>query len=170
MKSILGILMLLSAMISCTSKQDSSNDWEIALRTAKTGEVVKGSKEGLVTAIRNGAEVRIGWGSKGKTRRIEHLSDPIWLAVLNEQEVMAHLDPQVLSKIDWDNLEASYADPDFLRQEWRVVITTKGSFDAVWYDRQTDSLIRRVPQNHAMTWFVKYNRALDNQKLFDETP
>ena len=40
-------------------------------------------------------------------------------------------------------------------QEWRVVLTTKGDFDAVWYNRKNGDIIKRLPQNHPITWFAK---------------
>lgn len=166
MKRAVGIFMLLY-FVSCDQSQEPSSEWTIALRTTKTGEVVKGSKQELITAIRNGADIKIGWGNRGKQHTIEHLSEPIWLAVLDEKEVVASLHPQSLAQTDWDKLESHYSNSNTLHEEWRVSITTKGSFDAIWYDRRGDSLIKRVPQNHAMTWFVKYNSELANGTLFD---
>ena len=168
MNKAVHIFLLLYLIVSCNSHTERSNEWKIALRTAKSGEVVRGSKQELITAIRNGADIKIGWGHKGKNHSIEHLSEPIWLAVLDEKEVLAKLHPQYSSSLDWDSLQGNHADPKVLHQEWRVVINTNGSFDAIWYDRKADSLIRPVPQNHSMTWFVRFNNALDNHKLFDE--
>ncbi len=126
-----------------------------------------GSKEELIKQIRSGAEIKIGWGSKGKTHRIEHLSEPIWIAVLDETEVVAHLDAQVFSRTDWDNLSSSYIDSTLVNEEWRVAITTKGEFDAVWIDRTNGELIKRIPQNHTMTWFAKDGAEM-TKPLFSE--
>lgn len=130
-------------------------EWVPVYKNDKAGNTVLGSKEKLINAIRNGNPVRIAWGSKGKTHTIEHISDPIWIAILDEKEVIAHIDPQVLSRVDWETLSADYSDSTKLNEEWRVAITTKGEFDAVWYDKTNYKLIKRVPQNHVMTWFVK---------------
>jgi len=157
--------MLLMTMSSCI-KNNPSNTWEIALKTNKTGEPVEGSKAKLIKAIRNGKAVKIGWGSKGKTHSIEHLSEPIWLAILDEQEVTAKLHRQLSGTVDWDNLSANHSNTDVLHEEWRVILTTKGSFDAIWYDRRGDTLIRRVPQQHPMTWFVSSNGIDGNTPFF----
>jgi len=155
---LLSIFLLIS-IISCTENPDTN--WEVALKTDKSGKAVEGSKVKLIQAI------KIGWGSKGKTRSIEHLSEPIWLGILNGQEVTAKLHPQLLGgTVDWDNLSANYSNTDVLSQEWRVVLTTKGSFDAIWYDRKGDSLVRHVPQQHPMTWFVSSNGVERNTPLF----
>ena len=163
----LGSILVLLFLLGCSPKASTSDNWEVVLKTDKEGVVLEGSKAALMNAIRAGADIKIGWGGKRENLSIEHLSVPIWLAILSEKEVMAHLDPQVLSGIDWDGLNASYEDASLLQKEWRVVLTTKGDFDAVWYDIKADTLIRRWPQKHRMTWFAKGN--LDDKvvPLFD---
>ncbi|MDB4292389.1 hypothetical protein N9954_03220 [Maribacter sp.] len=151
------VLVACLIFISTSCKQESvSTKMHVLYKNDKNGMALLGSKENVIAAVRKGADIKIGWQSVGKTRKIEHLSTPIWLAVLNEKEVMAYLDPQVFANTDWDNLSAAYTDSKNLAIEWRVVLTTSGSFDAVWYNRKVDSVVRRVPQNHEMTWFARY--------------
>lgn len=141
-----------SPLLVTTAKKEN---WQVVYKTDKTGAKLIGSKQNLIDAIRQGLDVKIGWGFKGTAHSIEHVSTPIWLGVLDEKEVIAHLSPQVLSKTDWDNLSASYNDPSKLKEEWRVVISTNGAFDAVWYDKKTNEQIKRMPQQHPITWLVK---------------
>ncbi|GAB5472693.1 MAG: hypothetical protein Mars2KO_07920 [Maribacter sp.] len=148
------ILFVVSLLFSCTSKVKESG-YDIVYKNDKNGKTLLGSKQELIRHIRGGADIKVGWGSQGKNHTIEHLSIPVWIAILDETEVIAHLDPQVLSKTDWENLTASYADSTLLNQEWRVVLTSKGEFDAVWTSKADGSLIKRIPQKHTMTWFVK---------------
>ncbi len=154
MKYIVFMIALMTFLVSCQSKIDQGR-YRVAYKNDRDGRALAGSKAQLIQAIRGGADIRIGWGFKGKVHTIEHLSDPIWIAVLDEKEVIAHLDPQVLSSVDWDSLTASYADSSLLQQEWRVVLSTNGEFDAVWYDRKKEKMAERRPQNHTMTWYVK---------------
>ena len=154
MKNIFPILFLSVLLISCQSENKNA-DYQIVYKNDKEGNTLIGSKEALINYIRGGAEIKIGWGTEGKSHRIEHLSEPIWIAVLDESEVIAHLNTQVLSTIDWNNLSANYADSTLLNQEWRVVITTKGEFDAVWTDSNNNEVIKRRPQNHIISWFAK---------------
>ncbi len=155
-------------LISCQTEKKDSN-YKIIYKSDKEGKTLMGSKEELVGRIRGGADIKIGWGSKGKTHSIEHLAEPIWIAILDEKEVVAHLNPQVLSKTNWDKLSANYSDTTLLNQEWRVVITSKGEFDAVWYDRNSGKVIKRIPQNHTMTWFAKSNIDNSTPLFLDET-
>lgn len=148
------ILLVVSIIASCRPTVKESG-YEIVYKNDKEGKTLLGSKQELIGHIRGGADFKIGWGSQGKNHTIEHLSVPIWIAILDEAEVIPHLDPQVLSKTDWANLTSSYVDSTLLNQEWRVALTTKGEFDAVWTNKTDGTLIKRIPQNHTMTWFAK---------------
>ena len=164
---ILLITLLLSA---CYTGDPAQNErWKVAYKHDGEGKAIQGSKEKLFSAIRAGKTVRIGWGWYNEDRNlsIEHLADPIWLAIIDQKEVIAHLEPQVLSGIDWTTGTASYADSALLNQEWRVVINTNGSFDAVWYNRKEGEISRRAPQKHLLTWFVDELPAEKTKALFE---
>lgn len=154
MKKYYFLALLILVSISCANTE-RNNEWNIIYKNDKDGNALIGSKTQLINAIRLGQDIKIGWGAKGENHSIEHLSEPIWLAILDEKEVIAHLNPQILSTIEWDNLSANYSESLKLNEEWRVVITSKGEFDAVWYDRSRDSVIKRMPQNHVISWFSK---------------
>lgn len=151
--------------LSCTSNNHEETAYKIAYKNDENGNVLQGSKTELIHYIRSGAPIRIGWGAKGKTRSIEHVSEPIWIAVLNETEVIAQLQPHYSASTDWDALTSSFSDSTLINQEWRVVLTTKGTFDAVWYDKHEGKQIRRVPQDHPMTWFVQGAKG-ENKPLY----
>ena len=148
------IPVMVALVVSCQSGDDWGN-YKLVYKNDKDGTTLTGSKEELVQHIRGGADIKIGWGVKGTSHTIEHIANPIWVAVLDESEVVAHLDAQVLSQTDWQNLSANYADSTLLQQEWRVVITTKGEFDAVWIDRTSKDVMKRRPQNHIISWFAR---------------
>lgn len=149
------LLLTLSYLFSNCQPKSQTSTYQLVYKNDKEGNTVSGSKEALINAIRLGASIKIGWGSQGKAHTIEHLSEPVWIAVLDEKEVVAHLDPQVFSKIDWNNLTATYTDSLSVINEWRVAITTKGEFDAIWYDRKEHTIALRRPQRHIMSWYVK---------------
>ena len=141
-------------LFSC-SKPISQDAYHVVFKNDKDGKALFGSKEELIKHIRSGSSIRVGWGSKGKTRGIEHLAEPIWISVLNEQEVSVQLHAHYSGSVDWENLSSSFEDSSLVNIEWRVILSTKGEFDAVWYDKYKGELVRRVPQRHPMTWFVK---------------
>lgn len=149
---LLSIIFVLLTAFGCTQNVEQ---WTIAFKTDAKGSVISGSTTHLVQVIRNGGDVKIGWGFKGENHSIEHLSEPIWLGILDGQEVLAHLDPQVLSAVDWVELRPNYADSTLAVKEWRVAISTKGDFDAIWYNRKNNKVVERRPQQHPITWFVR---------------
>ncbi len=155
MDKVFFCIMLIILSISCNKTKQEDSNWLLVYKNDKKGNTVSGNKQNLINAIRKGSSIRIGWGAKGKHHTIEHLSDPIWIAVLDEKEVIAHLDPQVLSAVDWKNLTANYADSTLIKKEWRVVLDTKGNFDAIWYDPIGRKITEHRPQNHTITWFIR---------------
>lgn len=154
MRNNIAIFFIAIILLSC-QKKDPNSYWSIAYKNDKSGNVLLGSKEQLINAIRKGASIKIGWGAKGQSHQIEHIAEPIWIAILNEKEVVAHLEPQVMSGTDWEKLTANYADSALVKSEWRVVLTTKGEFDAIWYDRKDHQMTKRRPQKYVITWFIK---------------
>ena len=160
------ILFFTYSISSCSDINEP--EWEIAYKNDKDGNALVGSKQELINAIRLGVPVKIAWGGKGSKHSIEHISEPIWIAILDEKEVIAHLEPQVLSVIDWDSLSAKYSDSSKLKEEWRVVISTKGEFDAIWYDKKENRQIKRIPQNHTISWFVKNSTEAQANPFFEE--
>ncbi|MDT0608460.1 hypothetical protein [Croceitalea rosinachiae] len=150
------VLLFLFCLILVSCQENINNDkWDVVLATDKNGEVIKGDKASLINCIRNGADIKIGWGNKNKRHSIEHIAQPIWLAILDEKEVIAHLEPQVLSNVNWEKGNANYETLSKIQEEWRVVITTKGDFDAIWYNRKEDSVTTRRVQNPVISWFGK---------------
>lgn len=158
------IYILINVILICCKSENNDSFYQLVYKNDKNGNALKGSKQELIKFIRGGADIKIGWGTKGKNHSIEHLSEPIWIAILDEEEVIAHPHPQVLSKIDWNSLTANYSDSVLLNQEWRVVITTKGEFDAIWYNIENRTILKRIPQNHNISWFVKGSNS--NKPLF----
>jgi len=148
----ISIVFIVFHFISCNQNK-SGSDFKIVYKNDKEGNTLIGSKQELIKYIRAGASIKIGWGVKGKERSIEHLSEPIWIAVMNESEVGVQLAPHISS---------AFTDTSKINEEWRVKLNTKGEFNAVWYDKYDGTLIKRVPQNHTMTWFAKGN--IENSK------
>ena len=130
-----------------------AQQWNKVLQLDESGKVIFGSKSQLISAIRSGQDVKIAWGWKTEDKSIEHISIPTWTAILNEKEVLFHIDSQVFGAISWDDAAGTFEGAN-LEDEWRVIIDTNGTFDAVWYNRKNHEITRRMPQQHNMSWFV----------------
>lgn len=140
----------------------SAASWNVALHHDKDGNVISGSSDALVSAIRRGCQLRVGWGAKraaDPTQTIEHLATPAWVTVRNSNMVEVQLSDFII------NLDVlGEAAVDHPRRErfggtekavnWRATLKTDGSFNAVWYSAATGEFVTRMPQRHPMKWFT----------------
>lgn len=144
LNTLLGIVSFIAILGSC-QQQTGSNTYKVVYRNGEDGNGLYGSRQDLIQQIRGGADIKVGWGSKGKTRSIEHLAEPIWISVLNEDHVRVLLEPHYVTSSDTSEVN----------QEWRVTMSTRGEFDALWYDKYIGEAVRIVPQRHPMTWYAR---------------
>ncbi|MEP3226535.1 MAG: hypothetical protein ABJO01_11210 [Parasphingorhabdus sp.] len=123
------------------------------------GKVGQGDRQHIVNAVRQGCRIRIAWGSKGATRTIEHIAEPMWIAIRDSSDIEAQIGDFMI------NLNALGDPPsDHPRRErfggvdkvvkWRASLKPDGTFNAVWYYPHDGEFISRVPQRHPMKWFA----------------
>ncbi|MEO1053094.1 MAG: hypothetical protein AAFX87_20840 [Bacteroidota bacterium] len=130
--------------------------WRPVYKHSNEGDVLWGDKDALLDAIRKGYDIRIGWGAKGKkdaTIRIEHVVEPVFLSIIKEDVVSAVLDEHIALDSYIREDKQQFNDP---KVTWSCVLTTEGTFNAVWYNRLTGEKVRDYPQKHTMTWYVEY--------------
>ena len=131
--------------------------WKVVYKNDPQGKATEGSIDSLIAAIRNGYDVRIGWGwerERGDSiLRLEHVAKPLYLSIIQDENVSAIIDPHPLlqSYIDIDS--QAFGEGGHI---WQCIMTTKGTFNAQVYDRSNGELLKDWPQNHKMTWFVEY--------------
>lgn len=129
--------------------------WRVLYRHDAQGQPLAGALENVHAAIRAGQAVRIGWGvsvarADEEPRSVEHLVSPEFLTIVNGGHVAAQLPEHVAQRSYWDVDQAFFDDPGVL---WRGLMTTRGTFDAVWVDRGSGEEVRRGPQRAALTWY-----------------
>ncbi len=124
-------------------------------RNGINGEDLAGSKDALFAAIRSGQDIQIGWGFQaerdGQTYSVEHLISPVFLSIVNGLDVSAQLPEHIAQRHYLDIDQAFFEDPAVM---WRGLMTTKGTFDAVWVNRASGETIRRYPQRAALSWYA----------------
>lgn len=130
--------------------------WTLVYRNGTRGEPLAGSKSALFSAIRAGRPIQIAWGlgreSDGVRRSVEHLAVPVFLTITDEDHVVAQLPEHVAPKSYWGADSALFDDPAVL---WRGLLSTTGSFDAIWSNRAAGALVRRSPQRAVLSWFAQ---------------
>ncbi|MGF1606612.1 MAG: hypothetical protein ACFB22_09765 [Rhodothalassiaceae bacterium] len=125
--------------------------WRPVYVNGPDGETLSGDKQMLFAAIRAGQPIRVGWGLSRGADAVEHIAEPVFLSITDDAHVVAQLPEHVVQRGYWHADQAFFEDGAVL---WRGVISTTGSFDAVWVDRGSGQTVRRMPQRARVTWFV----------------
>lgn len=141
-------------------------NWVLLYRNDSEGNPTGGSKEALFAAVRSGLPISIAWGfsaeREGQRISVEHSITPIYISIINEEHVAAQL-PEHIAQQQYVDIEgALFDDPAVM---WRGLMTTQGTFDAVWVNRATGEQVRRYPQRAAMSWFAPSSPRLDTPSL-----
>ena len=150
--------------------------WTPVYKNGLNGEPLEGSKDDLLAAIRAGQPIQIGWGMarelNGAPVSIEHLAEPLFIRIGDDSNVVVQLPEHVAPKNYRGRESEFFGDSAAL---WRGLLSTNGTFDAVWANRTTGEVIRRSPQRAVMTWYVQRNaplarpsRAIDRGSDADE--
>ncbi|MHA7870826.1 MAG: hypothetical protein ACX939_00600 [Hyphococcus sp.] len=130
--------------------------WTPVYKNGLNGEPLEGSKADLFAAIRAGQPIQIGWGLSreidGGQASVEHLAAPVFIGIGDNDHVVAQLPEHVAPRSYWGANSAFFDDPAVL---WRGLMSTNGTFDAVWANRATGDVVRRSPQRAVMTWYVR---------------
>lgn len=111
--------------------------------------------------------IRDGIGGLDRTggpsfRSVEHVAEPVFLTITNARQVVAQLPDHIAQRSYWDAGQAFFQDGAVL---WRGLVSTTGTFDAIWVDRSTGKTVRRLPQRARFVWFVKQRAALTTPGL-----
>lgn len=151
-------------LLSCNGPVQKTQDlekvksgWKVVYKSNEEGKAIEGNIDSLIAGIRNGYDVRIGWGWQRErgdsTLRLEHVAKPLYLSIIQDKNVSAIIDPHPLLQSYIDIDRQAFGEGGHI---WQCVMTTKGTFNAQVYDRSNGELLKDWPQNHKMTWFVEY--------------
>lgn len=152
-----GVFMVLISSCNPDISTPVQSGWQLIYKHDEKGIGIEGNIDSLIAGIRNGYDVRIGWGWERELGdsilRLEHMAEPLYISIIQDKNVSAIIDPHPMLE--------SYIDIDKQRfgaggHLWQCIMTTKGTFNAQVYDRSTGQLIKDWPQNHKMTWFLEY--------------
>ncbi|HEY0141570.1 MAG TPA: hypothetical protein VGF48_11795 [Thermoanaerobaculia bacterium] len=132
---------------------DCSSGWRLAYEHDRDGKALGGSKEQLFAAVRRGYPIRIAWGMRTNDGKIsvEHASDTVFVTIMNGAEVVAQLPEHASQTSYWNAQEANFDAAGVL---WRGMMSTTGGFDAVFVNRGSGEVTKRLPQRARMRWMV----------------
>lgn len=129
------------------------HQWRLLYHHDAEGQAISGDKKALFDAIRHGRPLRLTWGLKSardSNVTVEHVAEPVFVTATGG-EVAAQLPEHIAQQSYGDPDRARFAVPGVM---WRGLMSTSGTFDAVWVDRATGDEVRRVPQRAAIAWYA----------------
>ena len=133
--------------------------WVILYSNDKKGNATKGLKENLMNAVRNGCEIRIGWGLYGKAVAngkevifsVEHLADTNFLTISND-EIFAQIKPIMGQAPAMNEPNISLIETT----QWQAIFSTTGKLNQIFLDKdpkRTQKATSRVNTH----WYVNKN-------------
>ncbi|MCG8436271.1 MAG: hypothetical protein MJA83_19815 [Gammaproteobacteria bacterium] len=148
----------------------NASGWVAVYKHDREGKPLWGDKEVLFDAVRRGYPIRFGWGVKHPRepeRSVEHVGEPEFLTIVDGKELFVQLPEHIAQESYWSVEEQNFGDPAVV---WKGIMGTTGRFHAVWYNRASGEVVRRLPQRVPITWYVEYpneKRRGEAEKLFD---
>lgn len=150
--------------------------WTKIFKNDLSGKTMEGSKIKLFEAIRAGEPVRVGWGLKrninGQEKSVEHIAEPVFITITDNNEISAQLPEHLAQESYWNSNKARFDNGSVM---WRGILSSTGTFDAIWADRATGEIVRRSPQRAILSWYVlgkpaKANTLAVSRGIISDTP
>lgn len=163
MKKVLGVFCIfLILFCGCAERasersSDSKQGWQLVFRNGKNGQVILGSKEKLIEAVRSGYSIRVGWGGRRQTdtaKSVEHVADAQFLTVANSNEVFAQIQPIIGQNpgLEKDTLDIVFRE----NLQWVLMVGTNGFSDRLTTERLQDTIRGHRSLPTEVSWFVDY--------------
>lgn len=166
----MGILIAL-AFISCTQEENKKEkistvaEWTLQYKNDKDGNKVFGNKDELISYIRKGHPVRIGWASRRRndtTKTVEHLVDAEFITIANGDEVFAQIKPFLAQRPD---LTSDTLSMTLLPVQSNWVLGTNGMINSLNINLSTDSVQTYKPKlfGLGLSWFTKTSHVVKKE-------
>lgn len=148
MKYIVSSILLLSTL------HVSAQNWEVVYHNDKDGNAVEGSFLELKNAIRNGHEIRIGWGFQHPTIKkisVEHVVDASFLTIQSDSIVHAQIRPITGQAPDFKEGVVKLRE----NLEWIFIGGTNGKMDRMTRNVITGEIMEHQLATSEFKWFVQ---------------
>ena len=169
-KSLLGILIAL-VFIGCTQNEKkiekitTVDEWELVYKNDRNGNKVFGDKAKLISYVRKGNPIKIGWASRRRndtTKTVEHIVDAEFLTIANGSQVFAQIKPFLAQRPD---LTSDTLSMTLLPVQSNWVLGTNGMINSLNINLSTDSVqtYKPKPFGLGLSWFTKSSHALKKE-------
>ena len=157
-KTPLFLFLLLSIFYfySCTPTNSSSpKGWTKVFSNDENGKTMFGDKAELLSAVRSGYPIKIGFGGG----RIEHIANADFLTISLGEEVFAQIPPIIGQRPSFttDSLKVDFRPSN----KWTLIAGTNGSSARLMTDYLNNTIENhRSDREMPITWYVNYNSAM----------
>lgn len=126
------------------SAQDS---WRLVYHNNEDGEAVEGQISDLITAVKEGKEIRMAWWG----RRVYHLSDASFLTILTDSVVFGQIKPIYGQTPEFTDYTITLKE----NLQWSMTGGTNGKSDAMMTNTATGEIAGHNARKRAFKWYVR---------------
>jgi hypothetical protein len=153
---IIGLSILVAIGLFGQNKENQKVDdgWTLLYANDENGNRVSGDLGKLISAVRNGEPIRIGWTIEdptNKSLKVEHFADAKFVTILSDSIVFAQIDPIV-------GQTPSIKDKTVTLKgniEWCFSASSLGNNDSMYVNTKTGEIMDHEPLKCGIKWFRK---------------
>jgi hypothetical protein len=128
--------------------------WTLVYEHDDAGKTLAGNIEELISAVRSGQPVRLGWAithPTNKALKVEHVADAKFITIMSDTIVFAQIDPIVGQTPSIKDRFITLKE----NVEWAFSASTTGTHDSLNTNTKTGEIVSHMPFKCGLKWFVK---------------
>ena len=139
-------LIVLSLLLICYCNAFSQS-WKLIYENDAQGNQVNGKIEELISAIKDGQEIRVAWGNK----YVYHIADAAFITIMTDSVVTAQIEPIYGQSPEFEGYSIQFKE----NLEWRLIAGSNGKSDAMTRNVITGEIVGHNARNRAFRWYAK---------------
>lgn len=150
---------------SKNEETDTNTEWKLVYRNDKNGKPVFGNKDKLISIVRKGYPIKIGWASRRRsdsTKSVEHVIDAQFLTIANGSEIFAQAKPFLAQRPD---LTSDTLSMNLLPIQSNWILGTNGTISSVNINYSEDTIKTDYSKSfgYGLSWFAKTPRTISKE-------
>jgi hypothetical protein len=136
------------------NQQKVEDGWSLVYSNDENGNRVSGDLGKLISAIRNGEQIRIGWTIEdptNKSLKVEHSADAKFITILSDSTVFAQIDPIIGQTPSVKDKTVTLKE----NIEWSFSASSLGNNDSMNINTKTGEIVDHKPFKCGIKWFRK---------------
>jgi hypothetical protein len=150
----LSILASISLLGEKGNQQKVEDGWSLVYSNEENGNRVSGDLGNLISAIRNGEQIRIGWTIEDptdKSLKVEHSADAKFITILSDSTVFAQIDSIIGQTPSVKDKTVTLKE----NIEWSFSASSLGNNDSMNINTKTGEIVDHKPFKCGIKWFRK---------------